>query len=134
MARTPRSRTSCRPLPILVLVLAIARNGRACLARPPFPDSSVLPSLVLPRLRNCVDREQFSDGANGNSSVQSRMTFVIWFGRFRILSAILLASIPECAEQNQSSQYSSCICRLQLLQSPHNVQSNSRRIQSQLTQ
>src|SRR5439155_10649995 len=53
MARTPRSRTSCRPLPILVLVLAIARNGRACLARPPFPDSSVLPSLVLPRLRNC---------------------------------------------------------------------------------
>src|SRR5437660_7025439 len=82
----------------------------------------------------CLDREQFSDGANGNSSVQSRMTFVIWFGRFRLLSAILLASIPACAEQNQSSPYSSCLCRLQLLQSPPTAPSNPRRLPSPLPQ
>ena len=56
-------------------------------------NSVILETLVLP----CLDREQFSDGANGNSSVQSRMTLVIWFGRFRLLSAILLASIRACA-------------------------------------
>src|SRR5256712_709819 len=34
-------------------VAAIGRSRRSCLARPPFLDSSVLPSLVLPRSRNC---------------------------------------------------------------------------------
>jgi hypothetical protein len=51
--RNSRSRTWCRPPPILVPVLAIARNEPACLVRPPSPDSSGLRCLALPRSRNC---------------------------------------------------------------------------------